>query len=456
MNKQDPRIHFIAIGGSIMHNLAIALHHQGCKITGSDDEIFEPSKSKLSEVGLLPERNGWDTDKITPELEYVIVGMHAQPDNPELQKAHELDLKVYSFPEYIYQHSKDKQRIVIAGSHGKTTITAIILHVLKHFNRKFDYVVGAQIQNFDTMVKLSDAPTIIIEGDEYFTSPEDQIPKFLKYHHHIGLVSGIAWDHYNVFPTIDSYVGQFDKFADATPKGGSIIFNEGDDLATMICGKERPDVNRIEYKTHPHEIVDGKTYLLSEDGKIPVQLFGKHNIQNIAGAKAVLERLSVISKDFYQAIQTFTGASNRMELLKKNGSTYIYKDYAHAPSKLAATTKALKEQYHGTQLVACLELHTFSSLNKDFIKQYKGSFDAADTAIIYYNPETLSLKNLEPIKKKEFKKAFKRKDLHVFTDSQKMEEFLLTQDWYQKNLLLMSSGNFNGLNLNSLSEKIIG
>ncbi|MCZ6899715.1 MAG: peptidoglycan synthetase, partial [Bacteroidetes bacterium] len=233
-------------------------------------------------------------------------------------------------------------------------------------------------------------------------------------------------------------------------------FNEGDDLATMICGKERPDVNRIEYKTHPHEIVDGKTYLLTEEGKIPVQLFGKHNIQNIAGAKAVVERLSIISKDFYQAIQTFTGASNRMELLKKNGSTYIYKDYAHAPSKLAATTKALKEQYHGTQLVACLELHTFSSLNKDFIKQYKGSFDAADTAIIYYNPETLSLKNLEPIKKKEFKKAFKRKDLHVFTDSQKMEEFLLTQDWYQKNLLLMSSGNFNGLNLNSLSEKIIG
>lgn len=451
---KSQKVHFIAIGGSVMHNLAIALKQKGYQVTGSDDEIFEPSLSRLKKAGILPESQGWNLEKITKDLDAVILGMHAKADNPELLKAQELGLKIYSYPDYIYEHIQDKQRVVIAGSHGKTTITAMILHVLKYNNREFDYLVGAQIEGFDLMVKLSDAPIIIIEGDEYLTSPLDKTPKFLKYHHHIGLVSGIEWDHINVFPALEDYVKQFDHFADATPKAGVLIYCEEDNMATLICNKEREDVQRVEYKEHPSRIENGKTYLLTDQGDIPVEVFGRHNMQNLSGAKEVLKKLGVTNKAFYAAIASFKGASNRLQLLNQEEGSAVYKDFAHAPSKLAATTKALKEQYKDRQLVACLELYTFSSLTKNFLSQYQGAFNAADIAIVYYNPKNLVLKNLESFSAVDVKLAFHREDLLVFTEIIELEQYLLSLNWENKNLLMMSSGKFDGLNLHELSKKV--
>jgi len=455
MTKNKQRIHFIAIGGSVMHNLALSLHREGYIITGSDDKIFEPSKSKLSKAGLLPQELGWHEKKISRELDAVVIGMHAKEDNPELKRALELGIEVYSFPDFIYEKSKDKHRIVIAGSHGKTTIASIVIHVLEQLNRAFDYVVGAQIEGLELSVKLSDAPTIIIEGDEYLSSSLDPTPKMLKYRHHVGLISGISWDHFNVYPTLETYVSQFDKFADSTPKGGTLFYCEEDDLATVIGSKERTDVNSIQYKSHPYKVVEGKTFLNTDGGEIPVQIFGKHNMQNISGAKDILKRLSVSSKDFYRAIQSFSGAKYRLELVNKNGRTAVFRDYAHAPSKLLASTQALKEQFEDMKLVACLELHTFSSLNKQFIQQYKGTFDAPDKAIVYFNPENITRKNMPDLKEKEVKEAFDRRDLEVFTDSTKLKNYLLQQNWKDKNLLLMTSGDFNGIDLTSLSKKIL-
>lgn len=367
-----------------MHNLALDLHQRSYVITGSDDEIYEPSKTRLAEKGILPEEMGWFPEKIHVSLDAVILGMHARKDNPELLKAQELGIKIYSYPEFIYSQSVDKQRIVIAGSHGKTTTTSMILHVLQHHKRKFDYLVGARIEGFDNMVKLSDdAPFIVIEGDEYFSSPIDRRPKFLHYHHHIALMSGIAWDHINVYPEFEEYVRQFELLADASPKAGFLIFDETDDIVSMICKKERPDVQPIAYNIHPHVIRDGKTFLLNErDEEIPVLVFGEHNMKNISGAKAVLELIGIETDDFYEAIQSFKGAANRLELLGQNENTVVYRDFAHAPSKLEATTEAVKEQYPNRHLVACVELHTFSSLNKYFLDQYKNKFDAADIAVV--------------------------------------------------------------------------
>ena len=455
MQQTSQKVHFIAIGGSVMHNLAIVLKEKGYQVTGSDDEIFEPSLSKLKRAGILPEKQGWDPGKITPELDAVILGMHAKADNPELLKAQELGLQVYSYPDYIFEQSKDKQRIVIAGSHGKTTITSIILHVLKYFNRDFDYLVGAQLEGFDTMVKLSDAPVIVIEGDEYLTSPLDRTPKFLKYRHHIGLVSGIEWDHINVFPTLEDYVKQFDYFADATPKAGTLIYCEEDSMATVICSKEREDVQRIEYKEHPSRIENGETYLITSHGDVAVQIFGKHNMQNLNGAKEVLKKIGITSKDFYKAIASFKGASNRLQLLNKSNDRAVYKDFAHAPSKLMATTRALKDQYKNRKLVACLELHTFSSLNKKFLTQYQGPFKKADIAIVYYNPKNLLLKNLESFSVADVKLAFGREDLLVFTDSIELRQYLMTLNWDNTNLLMMSSGKFGGISLQELSDHIV-
>lgn len=445
------RIHFIAIGGSVMHNLAIALKEKGYKVTGSDDDIFEPSRSRLEKAGILPPSNGWDPNRVTEDLDAVVLGMHAKADNPELIKAQELGLKIYSYPDFIFENIKDKQRIVIAGSHGKTTITSMVLHVLKYHNRAFDYVVGAQIEGFDNMVKLSDAPIIVIEGDEYLTSPLDRTPKFLKYQHHIGLISGIEWDHINVYPTLEDYVKQFDHFADATPKAGTLIYCEEDDMATLICNKEREDVQRVEYKEHPSRIENGTTYLLTENGEVPVKVFGRHNMQNLSGAKEVLKKVGVTSDQFYEAIQTFKGAANRLELLKEKENHAVYKDFAHAPSKLAATTKALKEQYKDRQLVACLELYTFSSLNKAFLAQYQGTFNAADIAIVYYSPKNLVLKNLETFSAEDVKLAFNRSDLLVFTEIAELKQYLMSLDWNNKNLLMMSSGKFDRLDLHELT-----
>lgn len=450
MSTHSQNIHFIAIGGSIMHNLAITLHKKGHIITGSDDEIFEPSKSLLASNGLLPNAEGWNEDKIHDGLDAVILGMHAREDNPELKKAKDLGLKIYSFPDYIYEESIDKQRIVIAGSHGKTTITSIIMHVLKYNNRKFDFAVGARIDGFEEMVQLSDAPIIIIEGDEYLSSPIDKTPKFHKYHHHIGLISGVSWDHINVFPTEDKYVKQFDIFADATPKGGTLIYCEDDSLATVIGQKGRDDIHEFPYKTHAHTIENGVTYLTRDKELIPIKLFGKHNLQNISAALTLLKRIGITEDMFYLAIQSFSGADKRLELIGERNDMSIYKDYAHAPSKVEATTLAVKEQYPDRDLVACLELHTFSSLNKDFLEQYKGTLKYSNVPVIYYSPTTIANKQLAPISKEEIKKSFGENNLQVFDDKEEMLDFLKSLDWSNKNLLLMTSGTFNGLDYQKL------
>lgn len=438
-----------------MHSLALALHQLGVIVTGSDDMIFEPSKGRLNSKGLLPEDVGWSPGRIHKGLDAVILGMHAKEDNPELARARELNVPVYSYPDFIYLQSMNKQRIVIAGSHGKTTITSMIIHVLNYWKRSFDYVVGAQLEGIENTVKLSDDPIIIIEGDEYLTSAIDKTPKFLKYQHHIGLVSGVAWDHINVFPTIDEYVKQFDLFADATPKAGSLIYCEEDDLATVICGKQRMDVASIPYQEHSSIIDNEHTFLQTDHGPIAVQVFGRHNMQNFSGARSVLLKIGITEEQFYQAIPSFKGARNRLELVKKNSYTAIFKDYAHAPSKLAATTKALKEQFQDRMLVACIELHTYSSLNKKFLGQYSDSFESADQPIVYYNPQIIAHKNLEPITKEEVKAAFNRKDLLVFDDINELEHFLLKQNWEGKNLLMMSSGNYHNLSIKVLSDAIL-
>jgi len=455
MRIEKQKIHFIAIGGSVMHNLAITLHNQGHTVTGSDDKIYEPSRSKLAKHGLLPQQEGWHPDRIDNTLDAIVLGMHARQDNPELQQAQALGLPIYSFPEYIYQASKHKQRVVIAGSHGKTTITAIIIHVLQYWKKEFDFVVGADIEGFEQRVKLTDAPVIIVEGDEYLSSALDPTPKMLRYQHHVGLISGIAWDHINVFPTMDAYVQPFERFADATPKGGVLVFCEDDDMATVIGRKDRADVIPIEYVTHPHVVRDEKTYLTTDGGDVAVQLFGKHNMQNINGARLLMRRLGITDAMFYEAIPSFKGASSRLELVNNNQHTYVFKDYAHAPSKLKATTAALKEQFPGFALVACLELHTFSSLNKSFLEQYKGTFGTAENAIVYYNPEVIAAKKMEPIDPEFVKSAFGRNDLQVFTDTEALYEHLLQVSWKGKNLLMMSSGNFNGLDMTALSAAVI-
>jgi len=455
--SSSKKIHFISIGGSVMHNLAIELHLKGFIISGSDDEIYEPSASRLAQYELLPAMTGWFPEKITTDLEAVILGMHARADNPEIARARELGIKIYSYPEYIFEKSQNKQRVVIAGSHGKTTITSMILHVLNFNNRIFNYLVGAQLEGFDNMVKLSDeAPLIVIEGDEYYTSPLDPTPKFMHYHPHIALISGIAWDHFNVFPTWELYVKQFESLADSLPKAGAIIFDETDDMLDVIGQKERPDVISTPYNVHPNKIVDGKTILITkENGEVPVLVFGDHNMKNISGAHEVCERLAITNEEFYQAIQTFKGASKRLELLGKNDSASVYRDFAHAPSKVGATTSALKQQFPDRTLVAVAELHTFSSLNKTFLKQYRRKLNAADIAVVYYNPLTIEHKKLEPLSEEDIQVAFKRDDLKIFTDSKELESFLKTQNWENANLLLMSSGTFGDMDLKELAEEVV-
>ncbi len=441
-----------------MHNLAIELKRKGFTITGSDDEIYEPSRTRLASHGLLPEEIGWFPEKVTTDLEAVILGMHARQDNPELLKAQELGLKVYSYPEFIFEQSKDKQRIVVAGSHGKTSITSMILHVLRYNQRKCNYLVGAQLEGFDNMVRLDeDSPMIIVEGDEYLTSPLDPTPKFLHYQAHIALISGIAWDHFNVFPTWEAYVKQFELLADSLPKAGVIIFDETDDMLDVIGQKERPDVTKIPYEAHPYKVVNGQTFLKTKSqGDVPLLVFGEHNMKNISGARIVCERLGITDEEFYRAIQAFKGASNRLELLGKNDQTIIYKDFAHAPSKVEATTRAVKEQFPKRKLVACAELHTFSSLNKTFLSQYRDKFEAADVAVVFYNPQTIEHKRLEPITEQDIRTAFKRNDLKVFTEKEPLQEFLRSQSWQNANLLMMSSGTFGGLDLKALAAEIVG
>ena len=455
MSEQPKKIHLISIGGSVMHNIAIALQHQGHLVSGSDDEIYQPSRGRLEQNGLLPSTTGWNPENISSDLDMVILGMHAREDNPELLKAKQLNLPILSFPDYIYQHSTDKQRIVIAGSHGKTTITAMIIHVLNHLNRKFDYVVGAAIEGIDNSVKFTDdAPIIIIEGDEYLTSPIDRVPKFLKYHHHIGLISGIAWDHMNVFPTEEDYVRQFDLFADSTPKGGVLIYNAEDAMATVVGNKEREDVQTIPYKTPKHNIKDNTVYLSGYNDKVALKVFGEHNLQNIEAARQVLKKIGVTDEAFNEAITSFSGAGKRLEKVVEKNSFSLYSDYAHAPSKVKATVKAMKQRYPERKLVACFELHTFSSLNKEFLPHYKNVMKHADEALVYYNPENLTKKRLEKISPDEIVNHFDKKGLMVFTDKNELKDYISGRDWNNSNLLLMSSGTFDKLDIKELANQL--
>lgn len=444
MSKRQGKIHFIAIGGSVMHNLAVALKRSGYEVTGSDDEIFDPARTILEKNGLLPEKTGWYPEKISANLEAVIVGMHARKDNPELLQAQKLGIPTLSFPEFIYRHAENKQRIVIAGSHGKSTITGMIVHVLSYYNRSFDFVMGARVIGMEDTVRLSDeAPIIIIEGDEYPSSPENPKPKFLEYHHHIGLISGVAWDHANVFPDENTYVKQFDLFADSTPKGGILVYYETDPMANVVGAKEREDVLSIPYK-------------LSSKTDFTLKIPGKHNIINAIGAREVLKKIGVTPEQFNEAIKTFEGVAGRLQLLAEQNSCAVFKDFAHAPSKVKASVKAIHERNPDRSLVACLELHTFSSLSKNYIPQYKGAMKDSDTPIVYFNPETVEAKRLEPLDEVFIKQAFNHPALVVFDDTEKLRAYLTGIDWKNKNLLFMSSGNFGGLDIPELAEKLPG
>lgn len=450
MDSNLNRVHIIAMGGSVMHALAITLKKQGISVTGSDDEFLNPSRARLEEHGLLPEKEGWFPEKIDSSIDIVLLGMHAHKDNSELAKAQELNLTILSFPEFIHLQAKHKQRIVVAGSHGKTTITSMIMHVLKFHKRKFDYVVGAKVKGFDETVKISDAPVIIIEGDEYLSSRIDPTPKFLHYHHHIGLISGIAWDHVNVFPTEEEYVHQFDLFADATPKAGSLAYNDEDLLAPAIGSKERTDVLPLPYTTHQHEIIDGVTYLIDGDKRIKLKIFGKHNLLNLSGAKAILARLSITKDNFYDAIKSFELPSLRLNVVKSSNNHTIFRDYAHAPSKVEATAIAVKSQFPDRDLVGVFELHTYSSLNKDFFSRYANTLKYCNEAIVYYNPKAVAQKKLTPFEPQDVKDAFKHPHLTVINDVNELENTLKEIELVDKNVLLMSSANFGGLNLNKL------
>lgn len=448
-------VHFIAIGGSAMHNLAIALRRKGYKITGSDDEIFEPSKSRLANNGILPEKMGWHESNISGDVDAIILGMHARKDNPELLKAQELGLKIYSYPEFIYEQSKDKTRIVIGGSHGKTTITSMILHVMDQLKIETDFLVGALLEGFDCMVQLSDAKYIILEGDEYLSSPLDLRPKFHWYAPHIALLTGVAWDHINVFPTFDNYVEQFKIFTDKIEENGKLVFFAEDIELQKIATQTRNDIKEILYNIPTYKIENGQTIIIDCNREYPLHVFGEHNLQNILGAKLVLNEIGVTDDDFYQAITSFKGAAKRLETIAQNNSTIIYKDFAHSPSKLKATTQAVKAQFPDRQLIACMELHTFSSLQKDFLPQYENCMANADKAYVYFSPKVVEHKKLPPITAEQVKTAFSSENVTIFTDSDMLIKQIESENLDNSNLLLMSSGNFNGVDLNQFAQDLL-
>ncbi len=450
-----PKIHFIAIGGAAMHNLALALKAKGYQITGSDDEIYEPSKSLLASHGILPEEFGWFPEKITADLDAVILGMHAKADNPELIRAQELGIKIESYPSFLYEVSKHKQRIVIAGSHGKTSITSMILHVLKSLNRKFDYLVGARIEGFELMASLSDAPIIIIEGDEYLASPIDRQAKFLLYQPHIALISGIAWDHINVYPTFKSYTDSFDQLIKQMPKAGHLFFDQTDETLSNLVKNSPEDIDVNGYEAHQAEIKNGNTILKGVDGKrYEIEVFGQHTLKNLNGARLICEEIGVSSADFYTSISTFKGAAKRLELVAKSPNSLFYKDFAHAPSKVAATTAALNEQYPERKLVACLELHTFSSLNPAFLPEYESTLAKADEAIIYLSEHARQIKQMDRMEESLVQNYFKHPSLKVIRDPATLATELSGKSWHEANLLMMSSGTFDELDLKDLAGKM--
>lgn len=442
------KVHFIAIGGSAMHNLAIALHKKGYQVGGSDDEIFDPARKRLLQYGLLPGRTGWFPEKLDNTIDAVILGMHARADNPELEKARQLGLNIFSYPEYLYEQSKEKTRIVIGGSHGKTTITAMVLHALHVSGVRTDYMVGAQLEGFEVMVQLSeDAPYMVIEGDEYLSSPIDPRPKFHLYKPHIALLSGIAWDHINVFPSFEMYVDQFRRFLHCIEEDGKLIYYKGDSLVKALCEEEAPEsICKFPYDLPEYALEQGKTKILYRHRKYPVQVFGRHNLLNINGARMVCLQLGLTSEMFYQAMGSFKGASRRLEKIFQSNTMTVFRDFAHAPSKISASTQAVKEFFPDKHLIACIELHTFSSLNREFLDQYKGTLDAADEAFIFYDPHALMLKKLPDLDPAYIPDAFGNKEIRVFTDTLSLKNAIAARAFKQDTcLLFMSSGNFGGL-----------
>jgi UDP-N-acetylmuramate: L-alanyl-gamma-D-glutamyl-meso-diaminopimelate ligase len=450
-------IHFIAIGGSAMHNLAIALNRKGHHVTGSDDEILDPSKSRLAKEGILPETEGWFLEKITHELDAIILGMHAREDNPELLKAKELGIPVYSYPEYLYEASKDKIRVVIGGSHGKTTITSMILHAAKSLNFPLDFMVGAQLEGYDCMVQLTDsAKFMILEGDEYLSSPIDRRPKFHLYKPNIALLSGIAWDHINVFPTFDNYVDQFRIFIQSIEPNGSLIFNAGDKEIVGLAQESHTikSTQAIPYDTPSFEVTPDGTNLTYKGKAYPLQIFGDHNLQNLMGAMMVSEQMGINAHDFLTAMADFTGAGKRLQKVVENDSFVMFKDFAHSPSKLKATTAAVKQQYPTKKLIACMELHTFSSLKKEFLPHYKDAMRAADFPLVYFNPQVVAHKKLELISKEDVSQGFGG-GVFVANQTQEVLDFISSKIQAQCVLLMMSSGNFDGVNFESLGVQLM-
>jgi UDP-N-acetylmuramate: L-alanyl-gamma-D-glutamyl-meso-diaminopimelate ligase len=448
-------IHFIAIGGSAMHNLAIALHNKGYQVTGSDDTIHDPSKSRLEKKGLLPKEFGWFPEKITEQLDVIILGMHAKKDNPELLQAQDMGLKIYSYPEFLYEQSKDKTRVVIGGSHGKTTITSMILHVLDYNDMEVDYMVGAQLEGFETMVHLTkENEFMVLEGDEYLSSPIDRTPKFHLYKPNIALLSGIAWDHINVFPTFEGYVNQFRIFTDSLTDGGIMVYNEEDAILKEVVESSTHSIKKYEYSTPVYQIDDGVTYIDTPDGLMPLEIFGDHNLQNLAGAKWVCQHMGIDEEDFYEAIASFKGASKRLEKIAESSETVIYKDFAHSPSKVKATTEAVKKQYAQRDVIACLELHTYSSLNAEFLAEYKGALDKADKAVVFYSPHAVKIKQLDSVSEQQISNSFQRDDLIIFTNPTEFKEFLFSQKLDQSAVVLMSSGNYGGLDFEEIKQLV--
>ena len=449
------RIHFIAVGGSAMHNLAIALHLKDYRVTGSDDHIFEPSKSRLNKHGLLPESFGWDTSRISVDIDFVVLGMHAKSNNPELLEAQKKELKIVSYPEFIYEMSKNKTRVVIGGSHGKTSITAMILHVLNDNGKEVDFMVGAQLEGFETMVHLTDRNDfILLEGDEYLSSALDRRPKFHLYKPNIALLSGISWDHINVFPTKEIYLKQFELFLETVVSGGVLVYNKLDNQVNQItenCG--RP-IRKLEYSMPNYFIKNDISFLKTDEGDLPLKIFGEHNLSNLSGAKLICQLMGVQEEEFNHSITSFKGADKRLESILNMEDRTVFKDFAHSPSKVIATTKALKNQYKNRKLIALLELHTFSSLNEEFIVEYKDSLKSADVAILFYDPKAIKNKGLEELKDVNIKKAFNDDTLNVFSDSDALKDFLFSQSYANTNLLFMSSGNYASLNLDQLMSKI--
>ena len=445
----------MARGGSAMHNLAIAIHNKGYQVTGSDDTIHDPSKSRLEKKGLLPKEFGWFPEKITEQLDVIILGMHAKKDNPELLQAQDMGLKIYSYPEFLYEQSKDKTRVVIGGSHGKTTITSMILHVLDYNDMEVDYMVGAQLEGFETMVHLTkENEFMVLEGDEYLSSPIDRRPKFHLYKPNIALLSGIAWDHINVFPTFEGYVNQFRIFTDSLTDGGIMVYNEEDTILKEVVESSTHSIKKYEYSTPVYQIDDGVTYIDTPDGLMPLEIFGDHNLQNLAGAKWVCQHMGIDEEDFYEAIASFKGASKRLEKIAESSETVIYKDFAHSPSKVKATTEAVKKQYAQRDVIACLELHTYSSLNAEFLAEYKGALDKADKAVVFYSPHAVKIKQLDSVSEQQISNAFQRDDLIIFTNPTEFKEFLFSQKLDQSAVVLMSSGNYGGLDFEEIKQLV--